>query len=45
MACLECTKLQPYNVTLTHAPVSGMPHYPYMGLLWGKVGICTPKFR
>ena len=38
-ACLECTKPQAYNVT--YAPVSGMPHYPYMGLMWGKVGICT----
>ena len=28
-----------------NAPLSGMPHYPYMGLMWGKVGICTPKFR
>ena len=22
-----------------YASVNGMPHYPYMGPMWGKVGI------
>ena len=28
-----------------NAPVNGMPHYPYMGPMWGKVGIVPFEFQ
>ena len=30
-----------FSHSLSNAPVNGMPHYPYLGTTWGKVGICT----
>ena len=30
---------------ITYAPVNGMPHYPYMGPMWGKVGIVPFEFQ
>ena len=32
-------------VFMYYAPVNGMPHYPYMGPMWGKVGIVPFEFQ